>query len=575
MIFFIKKNKPRVLISLLVYNILFSYGNPADTLIINPITFDTPSPSPGWNIQYKAKVSFPDSNLTWSKILMAQTLKCDSSTKADEYDCGAWDYIWDATLIVKRDNGFEKFKLGSFVTPYGKRLKLGKNNSWTWIYNVTDYAPVLNGDLEILIGNNQELLDLKFLFISGTPSREVLEVKNIFSSGTKLDHSLNDMYQSVYRYSALASDSVLQATEIVLREDASGFKIKSIISGHGHAGPNYCCEWINKWHALWINGKEEFKWNVWKDCGYNPIYPQGGTWPYDRSGWCPGTKVDEYSFEISDIVDPGDTILIDYEIESMVDVREGAGTYIMAHQIFSYGPPNFNSNVEIIEVIRPTSDDKYSRINPSLYEPKIVVKNSGSDLVRNMRISYGLIDGKKSVYRWRGALSFLDEVEIGLPVPDWKGLLENNGFFINIDAVNGRDDHFVNDNIIKTIVPIPKELPPVFTVILKTNNLDRARENTLKILDHSGSMIISKQNFKDDEMYRIPVRLDRGYYEFIFSDSLENGIDRLWWKSNKDSIGTTGQLRFLGEYDSILIDFTPDFGEKIRFPFYIQTFNNR
>ena len=33
---------------------------------------------------------------------------------------------------------------------------------------------------EILIGNNQELLDLKFLFISGTPYREVLDVKNIF-----------------------------------------------------------------------------------------------------------------------------------------------------------------------------------------------------------------------------------------------------------------------------------------------------------------------------------------------------------------------------------------------------------
>ena len=572
MIFFIKKNKPRALISLLVYNILFSYGNPADTLIINPITFDTPSPSSGWNIQYKAKVSFPDSNFTWSKILMVQTLKCDSSTKADEYDCGAWDYIWDATLIKKKDNGFKKFKLGSFVTPYGKRLKLGKHNRWTWIYNITDYAPILNGDSEILIGNNQELLDLKFLFISGKPSREVLDVKNIFPPGTKLDHSLNDMYQSVYRYSALASDSVLQAIEIILREDAYGFRIKSIISGHGHAGPNYCCEWTNKWHALWIDGKEEFRWNVWKDCGYNPIYPQGGTWPYDRSGWCPGTNVDEYSFEITDIVEPGDTILIDYEIEPMVDVREGSGTYIMAHQIFSYGPPNFRSNVEISELIRPSSEDRYSRINPSLYEPKIVVKNSGSDLVKNMRISYGLADGKKSVYRWKGALLFLDEVEINLPVPDWSGLLENNEFIVSIDAINGRKDHFVNNNTIKTKVPIPKKLPQVFTVVLKTNNLGRSIENKLRVTDHLESIVINKQNFQDDKVYRIPIQLDPGYYEFSFTDSLQNGIDRLWWKSNKDSIGTRGQLRFLGEYDSILVDFTPDFGEKIRFPFYIETF---
>ena len=191
------------------FNFLSGLGFSIDTLIINPITFDSPSPGPGWNVQYKAKVSFPIEIQTWSKILMLQTLKCDSSTKADEYDCGAWDYIWDATLIVEKDDRFEKFKLGSFVTPYGKRLKLGENNSWTWSYNITDYAPILNGDLDIIIGNNQELLDLKFLFIEGNPPRDVLDVKNIFPPGTKLDHSLNDKYQSVYRYSALASDSAL------------------------------------------------------------------------------------------------------------------------------------------------------------------------------------------------------------------------------------------------------------------------------------------------------------------------------------------------------------------------------
>ena len=52
---------------------------------------------------------------------MIQTLKCDSSTKADKYDCGEWDYIWDAMLYVPVNDTVEAFKLGSFVTPYGKR----------------------------------------------------------------------------------------------------------------------------------------------------------------------------------------------------------------------------------------------------------------------------------------------------------------------------------------------------------------------------------------------------------------------------------------------------------------------
>ena len=572
---FSNKKEKRLLIYILFFNLLFPADFSVDTLILNPITFKTPGPGPGWNTQYKTKVFFPDSLVFWSKILMVQTLKCDSSTEADEFDCGAWDYIWDASVVVPTVKGFERFKLGSFVTPYGKRLSLGKNNSWTWTYDITDYAPILTGDLELIIGNNQELLDLKFLFISGTPTRNVIEVKNIFPSGDKSDHSLNDMYQSMYRYSALSSDSVLQAAEIILRDDASGFKIKSIISGHGHSGPNYCCEWIEKWHALWINGKEEFRWQVWKDCGYNPIYPQGGTWPYDRAGWCPGTKVDEYSFEITDIVSPGDRILVDYEIEPMIDEREGSGSYLMAHQIFSYGPPNFNSNVEILEVVRPTLDDKYSRINPSLYGPKIIVQNSGSDLVKNMRIVYGLFYGQKSTYRWRGSLAFLEKVEIILPAPNWEGLFENNEFFVDIGSVNGRKDQFINNNVVRTLVPIPRELPAVFTVVLNTNNLGRAKENKLEIINHERISLFSKKNFQDDKIHRIPVRLDPGYYELIFTDSLENGIDRLWWKSNKDSIGIRGQLRILGEYDSIIVDFTPDFGEKIRFPFYIETINKK
>ena len=35
------------------------------------------------------------------------------------------------------------------------------------------------------------------------------------------------------------------------------------------------------------------------DCGNNPIYPQGGTWPFDRAGWCPGTIVDYQKFELT------------------------------------------------------------------------------------------------------------------------------------------------------------------------------------------------------------------------------------------------------------------------------------
>ena len=43
------------------------------------------------------------------------------------------------------------------------------------------------------------------------------------------------------------------------------------------------------------------------------VIAQGGTWIYDRAGWCPGTFGTTYDHEITDLVNPGDTVNIDYD----------------------------------------------------------------------------------------------------------------------------------------------------------------------------------------------------------------------------------------------------------------------
>ena len=54
--------------------------------------------------------------------------------------------------------------------------------------------------------------------------------------------------------------------------DGSFYKIRSSITGHGQNG-----EFIPREHYININGAEqEFQYEVWKECGDNPIYPQGG-----------------------------------------------------------------------------------------------------------------------------------------------------------------------------------------------------------------------------------------------------------------------------------------------------------
>ena len=110
----------------ILFTILLSFGFSAslrdgDTLVIHPITWKTSSPE-GWNAQYKQTISFPDSDESWSEIIMVQILKCDSATKGDQYPCGEWDYIWNTFVDVPVEHTTEVFSIGSFVTPYGKYL---------------------------------------------------------------------------------------------------------------------------------------------------------------------------------------------------------------------------------------------------------------------------------------------------------------------------------------------------------------------------------------------------------------------------------------------------------------------
>ncbi len=546
---------------------LFHFAHPAkaqlqdgDTLIIHPVSFATPSPE-GWGAQYKESVSFPEGNIQWAKIILVQSLKCDSSTKADKYPCGEWDYIWNTFVKVPTKDSFELFTIGSFVTPYGKRLWLGGEKGWQWEYDVTDYAPILHGKLDIITGNNQELLDLKFLFIKGKPIRDVLSVENIYPYGN-------------YKYEDLANDSVLKTKKIYLRPDAKSYKLKAIISGHGHAGPRNCCEWDSKTHSYYINDWDHFRWNVWKDCGNNPIYPQGGTWPFDRAGWCPGTKVDEHEFELTPLVKPGDTIDFDYGIEYFSDNGEKDGTFRMSHQLISYGKTNYYNDAAIVDIITPSSADKYSRLNPDCANPRIIIQNTGSYSLKTLIINYGLRNGSMSTFRWNGNLNFLEKEEVWLPIPDWKNLSKNNEFVVNISNPNNSDDVNILNNKLSSKVRIPVTFPSEFILQIKTNNLGRAAENSYTITDTNGKVLFSQDSFEDDKEYNINIKLDSGCYKFLFSDKMEDGISLHWWNRNDapKQVGISGKVRIISNDGSELYSFPSSFGQELLLNFKIGEF---
>ncbi len=452
----------------------------------------------------------------------------------------------------------EKFELARFITPYGLRLDLGENG-FTWVYDVTDYAPLLRGEVDLQAGNTFELLDLEFVFVEGTPPREVRDIRNLWP--------LAD-----YGYRELADDNALEPVNVPLDGNASGFRVRSCISGHGHAGPDNCCEWDAKEHILAVNGQDRFHWTVWRDCGMNPVHPQGGTWQFDRAGWCPGTFVDVHEHELTPWVEAGEDVVLDYAIEPYdPDSGEADGRFIISHQLFSYGPPSFELDAAVEDIVAPSAHDEHKRMNPVSGGAVVRIRNLGAETLTELTIGYGLEGGRESGFDWMGELAFLESETITLPAPDWTGMGEGSRFFAEVALPNGgRDERPSNDRAVVTVLA-PHILPPEFLIHIEIPGFGRAADNSYAITDRDGLIVAGRDSFTDEATYRDSVQLAPGAYTFEFLDNEEDGLIRHWWLrgSAPDSIGENGALMILDSEGELLMDLGYDFAEKRTLRFFV------
>ena len=524
-----------------------------DTLKVQTFTFDDIS-------KRRGSFEFPDNDDTYTKIQMVRTIKCDEKTPLDKYPCGEWDYSTHTHVYVPiNDSVKEVFELENFVTPYGKRLELGEDG-FTFVYDVTDYAPILKGTVEISSGNTAELVDVKFLFIKGKPIRDVISVQNIYPWGN-------------YKYEDLADEKVLKPVELGLNPNAKGYMLRARISGHGHNGPRNCCEWDSKTHTYFGNGEVLFRWNIWKNCGNNPIYPQGGTWQFDRAGWCPGTPVDTYDFELTRFVEPGDSLKLDYGIEMYKDNGEKNGKYIQSHQLFSYGAANSKNDAAIADIITPSSKDEYSRVNPICKDPTIVIRNTGSNLLRSAQITYGLKNGHQYEYNWSGELTFLEKTEVVLPNIPWDEAKENPHFVVSISKPNGvTDENSVNNSMVST-VKLPPLLSSSFYLTMEANDKDRAHETSYTITNAIGEIFYERESLVDEQEYEEFIeQLPKGCYELRVKDKAEDGMIRHWWYRNSkpEMVGRNGRIAIYDLDFKLIKELKYDFAESEVFRFRVE-----
>ena len=247
---------------------------------------------------------FPESSDNVEEILMYVKLDCPTG------GCGAWDVF--ANIKVKDSKTNTWYELGRYITPYGVdncQRALG------FVFDVTDFKSIFKGSVQLksfieVWTKEGWLLTVDFKIKEGKP-------KYKYSAIVPLVDYTNNSQQ--IPYGEELPTSIKLKGNVVIPENASNTKLRTIVSGWGHATPNDnggrgCAEWCFRTHTLAI-GDNDIKYSLDPiGCASNPVSPQNGNWEGDRAGWCPGQEVPLRTNELSTALS-GQTVNFDYSFE--------------------------------------------------------------------------------------------------------------------------------------------------------------------------------------------------------------------------------------------------------------------
>jgi len=455
---------------------------------------------------------------------------------------GYWPY-WNVFEVVN------DIEIARAITPYGGLLP----NTWsfTWVSDVTDFAPLFKDSAEfrVVYEGYQDgfTVSLDFALVHGTPAREALAVERMWTGGF------------AYGIQTDPIENRLDARVVTIPTFATGgTKLRILQTGHGFGGNQNCAEFCPKNHYILVNNTITHTGKVWRDqCGLNPIFPQGGTWLYDRAAWCPGEIVYPFEHELTPFVTLGASHTLDMDMDPFTNVNNNFPGYGVGANLIYYGSPNFTRDAGLEDILAPSRDMRYHRFNPVCGKPRIVIRNSGTQSLNTVDIEYGIIGGTPSVYTWNAgtALSFLDTAWIDLPPPVYSDPSASGKFFARIASVNGSgsDEYATNDTLMSLM-----EQPPLYTdgIIIAIKANSAAAQTRVDVYDESGNTVFNKANYTANALERDTLLLPHGCYKFELKDSGKNGLS--FFTFNNDGAGTA-RLHNVSS-GAMLVNFDPNFG---------------
>jgi hypothetical protein len=446
----------------------------------------------------------------------------------------------------------ENYELARVITPYGSML--ANNWEFTTTFDVTDFIQVLRDSVEIRCHysgwSSGFSATLDFEFIEGTPPRDVVKVENIYSGGFS------------YNSSTDFENTKLIPKKFLIEANSTNAMVKMASTGHGFDNNQSAAEFKPIDYFLKIDGTQthtQYNWDA--DCGENPIYPQGGTWIYDRANWCPGKRAQAFDHEITPFIIPGDSVEVNIDFQSYSWSGTQTPSYIIECQLFQYSDANFSNSAEITDIIKPSLKDEHSRKNPICGRPLIEIRNYGSAPLTTLDIEYKVAGGTINTFNWVGNLAFNETEEVELPnLANWSG--EANVFEVTLKNPNGQADDYDENNSMQSEFELVAEYPQSFALWFQTNGgvvntFTQVSESSWEFFDENGVSVHSSGDLISNTQFRDTLTFSAGCYTFVVSDTDEDGLD--FWANNDGS----GMVRFREIGATWLKSFNADFGTNI------------
>jgi hypothetical protein len=441
----------------------------------------------------------------------------------------------DTTLIPKNTRVMyndkvtwsDYLEIMRYITPYGNGLNLG--NGFNWIMEVTDFQPLLTGKVFIDAPNGQEDLELTFDFIEGEPIREVQNIKKLWAFEANYDPNYEKRSPAV---------------DYILNNNEQNAKVKIIQTGHGFGGSkSNCSEFCKKEGFLFVDGKKVASRFVWRECGDNPLFPQGGTWLIDRTNWCPGAEVTPFDFDISKYITAGTKTNVNWDMEYYDEPWTNGSNqnphWVTWAYLVTYKSPTYKNDIEIVDIVSPSDKQLFLRRNPVCDNPIIQVRSNGTNDVNDFDIEYGLKGDIKKTANIKVSLKFGIITEIQLPSFEMTDPSKANLFEVNITKVNGSSDEVISNSMISSNYVPTQYIYNNVILDLNTNNYDLLGESIapyeIQVFNNKNETIFERKNTQNSKRYIDTLNLKDGCYALRIANTLGYGL--FWWALDRDNQG--------------------------------------